>query len=56
MTPGIQGMLRQPPSHITTEALQEIAVQDGMLTMLQDGVLKAFQGVTSLEEVYRVVG
>jgi type II secretory ATPase GspE/PulE/Tfp pilus assembly ATPase PilB-like protein len=56
MTPGIQGMLRQPPSHITTEALQEIAVQDGMLTMLQDGVLKALQGVTSLEEVYRVVG
>jgi type II secretory ATPase GspE/PulE/Tfp pilus assembly ATPase PilB-like protein len=27
-----------------------------MLTMLQDGVLKALEGKTSIEEVYRVVG
>jgi type II secretory ATPase GspE/PulE/Tfp pilus assembly ATPase PilB-like protein len=32
------------------------AIENGMLTMLQDGVLKTFAGVTSLEEVYRVVG
>lgn len=55
MTPGIQQLLRQPPAQITTDMLQTRAVQDGMLTMLQDGVLKAIQGVTTIEEVYRVV-
>jgi type II secretory ATPase GspE/PulE/Tfp pilus assembly ATPase PilB-like protein len=34
----------------------EQAIEDGMLTMLQDGVFKAFDGLTSLEEVYRVIG
>jgi len=56
MTPGVQAMLRLPPNQITTEALQQRAIQDGMTTMLQDGVLKALQGVTSIEEIYRVVG
>lgn len=32
------------------------AIEDGMITMLQDGVLKALDGITSLEEVYRVIG
>jgi type II secretory ATPase GspE/PulE/Tfp pilus assembly ATPase PilB-like protein len=32
------------------------AIEDGMITMLQDGVLKVLDGVTSLEEVYRVIG
>lgn len=56
MTPGIQQLLKLPPSQITTEALQAKAVEDGMITMLQDGVLKACAGITTLEEVYRVVG
>ncbi|HJP96239.1 MAG TPA: GspE/PulE family protein [Candidatus Saccharimonadales bacterium] len=55
MTPGIQELLRRPPTQITTDMLQERAIQDGMLTMLQDGVLKALQGITTIEEVYRVV-
>jgi len=32
------------------------AIENGMITMLQDGVLKVLEGITSLEEVYRVVG
>jgi len=32
------------------------AIENGMITMLQDGVLKTLEGATSLEEVYRVVG
>ncbi len=32
------------------------AIEDGMLTMLQDGVLKVMTGLTSLEEIYRVIG
>ena len=34
----------------------EQAIEDGMVTMLQDGVLKVLNGVTSLDEVYRVIG
>jgi len=55
MTPGVQEILRRPVAEITTDTLQTRAVADGMLTMLQDGVLKALAGVTSLEEIYRVV-
>lgn len=32
------------------------AIEDGMITMLQDGILKVLEGITSVEEVYRVVG
>jgi type II secretory ATPase GspE/PulE/Tfp pilus assembly ATPase PilB-like protein len=56
MTPRIQLELRKPVQQITTETLQAAAVQDGMLTMMQDGVLKALSGVTTVEEVYRVIG
>ncbi len=56
MTPGVQKLLKLPPSQITTESLQDQAVADGMRTMLQDGILKAIAGQTTIEEVYRVVG
>ncbi len=32
------------------------ALRQGMLTMLQDGLLKALEGITDVEEVFRVVG
>jgi type II secretory ATPase GspE/PulE/Tfp pilus assembly ATPase PilB-like protein len=32
------------------------AIENGMITMLQDGVLKVLDGLTSLEEIYRVIG
>jgi len=56
MTPGVQKMLRLPPNQLTTEALQAKASEEGMRTMLQDGVLKAIAGLTTIEEVYRVAG
>lgn len=34
----------------------EQAIENGMITMLQDGVLKCLEGLTDLEEVYRVIG
>lgn len=55
MTPGIQQLLRKPPNEITTEMLEQKAIEEGMITMLQDGILKAIQGLTTIEEVYRVV-
>jgi type II secretory ATPase GspE/PulE/Tfp pilus assembly ATPase PilB-like protein len=33
-----------------------LALESGMITMLQDGILKALEGITSLEEVQRVTG
>ena len=56
MTPGVQELLRMDPGQITTHMLEKKAVEEGMLTMLQDGVLKVINGETTLEEVYRVVG
>ncbi len=56
MTPGVEQMLRQPPDQISTESLQSKAVSEGMMTLLHDGVLKALAGLTTIEEVYRVVG
>lgn len=40
----------------SAQEIEEAAVRSGMLTMLQDGVLHALVGDTSLEEVLRVVG
>jgi len=34
--------------------IQAVAAQNGMITMAQDGILKAMQGITSVEEVLRV--
>jgi type II secretory ATPase GspE/PulE/Tfp pilus assembly ATPase PilB-like protein len=36
--------------------IQDLAVKEGMVTMLQDGYLKLLEGITSLEEVHRVLG
>ncbi len=56
MTAGIQQILRLPPASITSTIIEDKAKEEGMLTMLQDGVLKAIKGETTIEEVYRVVG
>lgn len=39
---------------ISEYAIQELAVKNGMVTMAQDGILKALDKVTSLNEVFRV--
>lgn len=41
-------------THATSEEIQLAAVRDGMLTMQQDGFLKALQGITTVEEILRV--
>ena len=40
--------------NISEYEMQDIAVKDGMVTMLQDGILKALDGLTTPEEVFRV--
>lgn len=38
----------------TAHEVQKVAMQEGMITMKQDGYLKALAGITTLEEVNRV--
>ncbi|MFH1173036.1 MAG: GspE/PulE family protein [bacterium] len=40
--------------NISEYAMQDLAVKAGMVTMLQDGLLKALDGITTIEEVFRV--
>ena len=40
--------------HATSAEIQHMAVEQGMITMRQDGYLKALDGVTTLDEVNRV--
>lgn len=37
-----------------TSEIKQQAVSDGMITMAQDGILKALTGITDIEEVFRV--
>ena len=39
----------------TSESIEKQARAEGMLTMTEDGIFKAVQGVTSIEEVLRVI-
>lgn len=41
-------------ANATSEALQEQAIKEGMITMQLDGLIKALLGVTSIEEILRV--
>ncbi len=39
----------------SSEDIRRVALEQGMVPLLEDGLDKALRGVTSLEEVYRVV-
>ena len=39
----------------TADEIETLARKEGMLTMLEDGIYKAAQGITTLEEVLRVI-
>ncbi len=41
-------------NEVSEYKIRDIAVKNGMLTLAQDGLLKAIKGITSLEEVFRV--
>ncbi len=51
MSPAIVSLVEK---HAPSEELQQQARKEGMLTMIEDGIIKAVQGITSLEEVFRV--
>jgi len=39
----------------TADAIEEQAQKEGMITMIKDGIFKAVQGITTVEDVLRVV-
>lgn len=41
--------------HVTSEEIEELAVKEGMVTMLEDGLDKISAGITTIEEVLRAV-
>ncbi len=42
-------------SQVSEYEIERIAVENGMIKMVQDGVLKALDGITSIDEVFRVI-
>jgi type II secretory ATPase GspE/PulE/Tfp pilus assembly ATPase PilB-like protein len=55
MTPEMQKFIAKGTAEITSHAIEDMAVKDGMITLLQDGLMRALAGKTTTEEVYRSV-
>ncbi len=55
VTEEIQKFLRGDVSDVHAEAIEEVAKSQGMVTLLQAGVLAALRGETTLEEINRVI-
>lgn len=51
----IQKFLRGDIEEVHTELIEKVAKQEGMLTLLQVGVLAALRGETTLDEINRVI-
>ncbi len=53
MTPEIEKSIMS--GNISEDDLQNIAIKNGMITMVQDGIIKVLKGITTPEEVFRVI-
>ena len=53
MNPAVEQMILS--GQVSEYEIEKAAIADGMVTMAQDGVLKSLEGVTTLEEVFRVI-
>jgi len=56
MSAKLRDLLENPKAMVSTQTIEEAAVQSGMLSMLQYGMLRVISGETTLDEIYRVVG
>jgi len=52
MTPEIEKLILA--GQVSEFQIQELAITKGMVTMMQDGLLKALEGITTVEDVFRV--
>ena len=51
----IQKLIRGEIKDINVAQIEQAAIADGMTTMMHDGLLRVLQGVTTLEEINRVI-
>lgn len=56
MSDQIRAILTDVNQQVTTPKIEQAAIDSGMKTMLQDAALKVISGLTSIEEMYRVIG
>ncbi|GAC1482055.1 MAG: type IV-A pilus assembly ATPase PilB [Candidatus Saccharimonadales bacterium] len=56
MTGEIRTLLEQAQTGLSSQQIELAAINSGMMTMLQAGILSVAAGNTTLEEVYRVLG
>ncbi len=54
MSPAMERLISQTSNDVTTNTINDLAVKEGLTTMMQDGLLKAYEGITTVEEVFRV--
>ncbi len=41
--------------HVSSDVIERAATEDGMIKMIQDGYFKCIEGITTIEEVQRVI-
>jgi type II secretory ATPase GspE/PulE/Tfp pilus assembly ATPase PilB-like protein len=56
ITPKMEQLIANGTAATTAEAIEQAAIHDGMITLLQDGVIKAMKNLITLEEVLVQVG
>jgi len=56
ITPELEDLIAHGTAATTSAAIEEAAVRDGMVTILQDGINKVLENKTTLEEVLTQVG
>jgi type II secretory ATPase GspE/PulE/Tfp pilus assembly ATPase PilB-like protein len=56
ITPKLEELIANSTAATTAASLEQAAIKEGMVTMLQDGMLKVLAGQTTLEEVLIQVG
>ena len=56
MSDSLRQILERPTHILSSQDIEAAAAKDGMITMLQDAMLKVVAGETTLDEIYRVVG
>ncbi|HOX60470.1 MAG TPA: GspE/PulE family protein [Candidatus Magasanikbacteria bacterium] len=54
MTPEVEQVILS--GQVSEYDINNLAIKNGMVTMFQDGILKAIDGITSVAEVMRVIG
>lgn len=52
----MRDLLEHQQTTVSAQTIEALAIKNGMLTMLQKGILRVLSGETTLDEVYRVVG